>query len=230
MIEILGVTKTFDGRRAVEDVTATFPAGSVTALLGLNGAGKTTLLRLIAGLDRPDSGTVTVCGQRPSGNPRLVGAHLGPGAGDPRLTVWRYLCWLAALAGVDAARAAEVLCESGLAGRRSARIGSLSLGSRQRLAIAGALLCEPQALLFDEPLNGLDVPATVWFRGRLRQLAAAGVTVVVATHLLAEVARSADRVAILDNGRLRVADTLDGVIPAEADAHEWLETTLMGCV
>lgn len=229
MIEIIGLTKTFGGSRAVDDVTVTFPAGSVTALLGLNGAGKTTLLRGIAGLDRPDGGTVTVCGQRPCGDPRLVGVHLGPGALNPRHTVWRHLCWVAALAGIDTARVTEALVEAGLSGGRAERIGSLSLGARQRLAIAGALLGEPRALLFDEPLNGLDVPGIIWFRGLLRRLADRGCTVVVATHMLGEVVLSADRITVLDRGRLRVAGALDDAVPADAAAQQWLESTLMGC-
>ncbi len=230
MIEIIGLTKAFGAHRAVDDVTVTFPGGSVTALLGLNGAGKTTLLRAIAGLDRPDGGRVTVCGQRPSGDPRLVGVHLGPGALDPRHTLWRHLCWVAALAGIDTARVRETLAETGLSAGGAERIGSLSLGARQRLAIAGALLGEPRALLFDEPLNGLDVPGIIWFRGLLRRLADRGCTVVVATHMLGEVVLSADRITVLDRGRLRVAGALCDAVPADGAAQEWLESTLMECV
>ncbi|MGB0971512.1 MAG: ABC transporter ATP-binding protein [Mycobacterium sp.] len=229
MIELTQVTKTFEARPAVSDVTVTFPTGSVTALLGLNGAGKTTLLRLIAGLDRPDQGTVSVCGQRPSGNPQLVGAHLGPGVGNPRHTVWRHLCWLAGLAGTATAQAAEVLGETGLHSARSERIGGLSLGARQRLAIASALLCRPRAVLFDEPLNGLDVLGVVWVRNLLRQLADAGCTVVVATHMLGEVLLTADRIAILDGGRLRVTSSLQDAIPTHAEGQRWLESELMEC-
>lgn len=229
MIEIVGLTKAFGSGCAVNDVTATFPAGSVTALLGLNGAGKTTLLRLIAGLDRPDRGTVTVSGRRPSGDSQLVGVHLGPGAGHPRHTVGRHLRWLAALAGAPNVRVAEVLGETGLQAARSECVGSLSLGARQRLSIAGALLCWPRALLFDEPLNGLDVPGVVWFRGLLRQLADDGCAVVVATHMLGEVMLTADRLAILDDGHLRVTGTLKDAIPTHAEGQEWLESALMEC-
>lgn len=230
MIETHGLTKSFGPHRALDDVTVTFPAGAVTALLGLNGAGKTTLLRLIAGLDRPDGGAVTVSGRTPFGDPHLVGAHLGPDALDPRHTVARHLRWLAALAGVDDGRVAQVLEETGLSAQRCNRIGGLSLGARQRLAIAGALLCRPQALLFDEPLNGLDVPGIVWFRGLLRQLADTGCVVVVATHLLAEVVLSADRVILLEAGQPRVDGALADVIPAGADPRDWLESRLLDCV
>ena len=227
MIETHCLAKSFGGNRALDDITVTLPAGAVTALLGLNGAGKTTLLRLIAGLDRPDTGRVTVDGRTPFGDPHLVGVHLGPGALNPRHTVTRHLRWLAAMAGVDAARVGEVLDEAALASRRGERIGALSLGVRQRVAIAGALLCRPRALLFDEPLNGLDVPGIVWFRDLLRRLAETGCTVVVATHLLAEVVLSADRVLMLQRGRVHVDGALADVVPAGAVPRDWLESTLL---
>jgi ABC-2 type transport system ATP-binding protein len=230
MIETQGLTKAFGGSRALDRVTVTVPSGAVTALLGLNGAGKTTLLRLIAGLDRPDAGTVTVDGRVPFGDPYLVGMHLGPGALDPHHTVTRHLRWLAALAGVEAGRVDEVLDEAGLAPLRGRRIGALSLGARQRVAIAGALLCRPRALLFDEPLNGLDVPGIVWFRGLLRRLADTGCAVVVATHLLSEVVLSADRVLMLQDGRVHADGTLAEVVPAGADPRDWLESALLDCV
>jgi ABC-2 type transport system ATP-binding protein len=230
MIETRSLTKSFGVYQALDDVTVTFPAGTVTALLGLNGAGKTTLLRLIAGLDRPDSGEITVSDRAPFGEPRLVGAHLGPGALDPRHTVVRHLRWLAALSGVDAGRVEEVLEVAGLAAHRCTRIRGLSLGARQRLAIAGALLCRPRAVLFDEPLNGLDVPGIVWFRRLLRELGDAGCAVVVATHLLAEVVLSADRVVLLEGGRVRLDGPLDTVIPSGAAQRDWLESTLLNCL
>ncbi|ANI39134.1 ABC transporter ATP-binding protein [Mycolicibacterium vaccae] len=230
MIETQHLTKSFGSKRAVDDVTVGFPAGAVTALLGLNGAGKTTLLRLVAGLDRPDAGTVTVSGRAPCGDPRLVGVHLGPGALDPNHTVTRHLRWLAALAGAERSRVGEVVEEAGLTPHGRDRVGTLSLGARQRLSIAGALLCRPQALLFDEPLNGLDVPGIVWFRGLLRQLADTGCAVVLATHLLSEVVLSADRVVLLQGGRPRADGPLSEVVPAAAEPRDWLEDTLLDCV
>lgn len=227
MIETSGLTKSFGPKKVLDDVSVCFPGGTVTALLGLNGAGKTTLLRLIAGLDRPDGGTVTVDGRAPGGDPNQVGVHLGPGALDPRHTVGRHLRWLAALAGTEVRRIDDVLDETGLHAQRRERIGALSLGARQRLSIAGALLCSPHALLFDEPLNGLDVPGIVWFRGLLRKLADDGCAVVVATHLLAEVVLSADRVLLLDCGRPRVHGPLGNVIPAGDQPRDWLESALL---
>lgn len=221
MIEIVGLTKEFGTRRAVDNVTVDFPAGSVTALLGLNGAGKTTLLRLIAGLDTPDTGTV----QRPP-----LGVHLGPGAMDPRHTVQRHMCWLAALADIGPEPVARVMAEAGLDAYRREHIGGLSLGARQRLAIAAALLDDPPAVLFDEPLNGLDIPGIVWFRELLCRLAAEQRTVVVATHLLGEVVVTADRIVMLDRGRLWRAGPLQDVVPAGSDHRQWLESALMDCV
>ena len=170
-----------------------------------------------------------VCGHQWRGDPRLLGVHLGPDAMDPRHTVMRHLSWLAALARIGSSRIEETLADVGLHDLRSERIGQLSLGARQRLAIAGTLLAEPQALLFDEPLNGLDVTGIVWFRSLLRRLATAGCTVVVATHLLGEVALTADRIALLDGGRLRAVGELRQLTPAGADAREWLEVTLLEC-
>ncbi|KUI43756.1 multidrug ABC transporter ATP-binding protein [Mycobacterium sp. IS-1590] len=229
MIEVVGLTKSFGPHRAIDDVTVTFPAGSVTALLGLNGAGKTTLLRVLAGLTRPDSGTIAVCGQRPGHDPRVLGFHLGPACMDPRHTVRRYLSWLAALSGIDGTRLDEVLGEADLRAYRSTRIDRLSLGLRQRVAIAATLLADPKTLLFDEPLNGLDVPGIVWFRSLLRRLADQGRTVVVATHLLGEVALTADHVAVLSRGRMQAAGELAQLTPTGADAREWLEATLLEC-
>jgi ABC-2 type transport system ATP-binding protein len=229
MIATVDLTKAFGGIRAVDSVTADFPSGSVTALLGLNGAGKTTLLRLMAGLDRADAGAVTVCGRDPRSDPRLLGVHLGSDAMDLRHTVMRHMRWLASLAGVDRVRVEVVLADAGLLELGGVRIGRLSLGMRQRLAIAGTQLCAPRALLFDEPLNGLDVPGIIWFRTLLRRLANDGCTVVVATHLLGEVVLTADRIAVLVGGRMQAVGDLDQLTPRGADAREWLETTLLEC-
>jgi ABC-2 type transport system ATP-binding protein len=139
------------------------------------------------------------------------------------------MCWLAALSDIEAGSVSRVILETGLEVYRGARIGELSLGIRQRLAIAGTLLGDPGAVLFDEPLNGLDVPGIVWFRELLGRLADEQKTVVVATHLLGEVALTADRIAILDRGRLTAAGALGAVVPAGADRRQWLEQALMAC-
>ena len=218
MIELAGVDKAFGKRLVIDAITLTIMPGAVTALLGSNGAGKTTLLRLIAGLDRPDRGTVAVCGR--------AGVHLGPGAMDPRHTVWQHLRWLAVLGNVTSTRAEAVLAESGLMSRRSARIVELSTGWRQRLAIAGALLSDPSVLILDEPINGLDVAGVVWLRTLLRRLAKEGKTVVASSHALSEVLLSADRVVILDGGQVTAAGALFDLIPPGVDPRHWLEQTL----
>lgn len=230
MIELTGLAKSFRGRRAIDDVTLRIPSGTVTCVLGLNGAGKTTLLRLIAGLDDPDRGSVLVCGRRlrEQIDPmRLLGVHLGPDRLDPRRTAVQHLRWLAAMGGIETKRIDEVLAEVGMSSHRTARISSLSLGARQRLAIAGALLGDPAATLFDEPLNGLDVPGIVWFRRLLRRLGDSGNTVVVATHLLGEVALTADRLVVLDGGTVVAAGPVDESVPAGVDVREHLENRLM---
>ncbi len=229
MIEVDGVCKSFGTRHAVRDLTVSFPAGTVTCLLGLNGAGKTTLLRLIAGLETPDSGTVRVDGTRLSERQdplRSLGVALG--AMDPGHTVVRHLRWLAALGGIPAGRVDEVLDEVRLGDRRSERIGALSTGARQRLSIGSTLLGDPRVYLFDEPLNGLDVPGIVWMRDLLRRLADAGRTVVMASHLLSEVVLTADRVTMLSAGHIVTDGAIDDVVPSGHDPREYLEDSLIG--
>lgn len=230
MIDVRGVTKAFGGIPALVDVTTSFPAGTVTGLLGLNGAGKTTLLRLIAGVERPDHGTITLCGKKIGDHAdpmEVLGVHFDPSTMDLRHTAQRHLSWLAALGDVGGARIDEVLDHVGLAEQRHRRIAQLSMGARQRLAIAGALLAEPQALIFDEPVNGLDVPGIVWLRDLLRQLAAEGRTVVVASHLLGEVALTADRLLVLEHGRIAAAGSIDEIVPAGTDPRRHLEALLL---
>lgn len=233
MIEITGLVKRFGVNVAVDDVTASFPAGTVTGLLGLNGAGKTTLLRLIAGLDRPDNGSVTLCGKpiQDHAEPvRTLGVHFDPTAMDPRHTADRHLRWLAALGGTAPRRVDAVLTEVGLHELRGRRISNLSMGARQRLAIASALLGDPQVLVFDEPVNGLDVPGILWLRELFRRLVGRGRTVVVASHLLGEVVLTADRLLVLQRGRVKVAGPLVEVVPAGADPRDHLESLLMEAV
>lgn len=230
MIETDRLTKRFGTATAVDNVTVTFPAGAVTYLLGLNGAGKTTLLRLIAGLSTPDGGSVTVCGRRlrDERDPmRVLGSSLEPGVMNPRHTVRRHLAWLAALGGLDATRIPAVLTDTGLDVIAAQRVSTLSLGARQRLAIAGALLGDPAAIVLDEPLNGLDVPGIVWLRGLLRRLADEGRTVVVASHLLSEVVLTADRVVVLRDGRVDRDVPFGDLAPAGVDPREHLERVLV---
>ncbi len=146
MIELTGLAKSFGRRRAIVDATLRFPPGTVSCLLGLDGAGKTTLLRLIAGLENPDEGEVLVCGKRlrDQTDPlRLLGAHLGPDHLPARRTARQHLAWVAAIGGIEEARIDPTLAEVGLPGHGTDSVSALSMGARQRLAIAAALLGDP---------------------------------------------------------------------------------------
>ncbi len=229
MIEVRGLDKWYGSRRALHTVDLEVPAGSVTAVLGLNGAGKTTLLRLIAGLDRPGAGIVRVCGRDPEfglTSTGVLGVHLGPEAMNPAHTVQRHLSWLAALGGFGPGDVRRVIAVAGIGTHRRTRIGALSPGSRQRLAIAGALLGDPRVLMLDEPVNALDVRGVVWLRSLLRDLAADGRTVLLASHALGEVALTADRIVVLEHGRVAVTGVLAELI-AGCEPRRWLEQTLL---
>lgn len=205
MIEVTGLTKRFGGVPAVEDASFTVRPGAVTGFLGPNGAGKTTTLRMILGLDRPDAGTALIDGRRypelehPA---RVVGALLDAGDITPRRRARDHLRWLAAAAGIGDDRVEEVLGLVGLADVAGKRAGEFSLGMLQRLGLAAALLGDPAHLVLDEPVNGLDPEGIAWVRGLLRTLAAEGRTVLVSSHLLAEMARTADHLIVIGRGRI----------------------------
>jgi ABC-2 type transport system ATP-binding protein len=199
------LTKRYGDVVAADAVSFTLPAGSITGFLGANGAGKTTTLRLLLGLARPTSGEALLFGRpyRDLADPaRRVGALLESGDSDPGRTGRNHLRALALASGVGFGRVEEVLELVGLASVAGRRAGGYSLGQRQRLGLAAALLGEPELLILDEPANGLDAAGVRWLRGFLRQFATAGGTVLVSSHLLAEVAQSVDQVLILDRGRL----------------------------
>ncbi|MDP9219692.1 MAG: ATP-binding cassette domain-containing protein [Actinomycetota bacterium] len=190
---------------AVDDVTFSLEAGSITGFLGPNGAGKTTTLRLLLGLAEPSGGQALVFGRRyrdldhPT---RLVGAVLESGDFDPGRRGRDHLRVLALAASVPAARVEEVLDLVGLTAAANRRVKTYSLGMRQRLGLAAALLGDPRLLVLDEPANGLDPKGTHWLRSFLRRFADGGGTVLVSSHVLAEVAQTVDRVVIIDRGRV----------------------------
>ncbi|GHA64559.1 ABC transporter ATP-binding protein [Streptomyces termitum] len=207
-IDVRNLTKEYRGRqvtRAVDGLTFRVEPGRVTGFLGPNGAGKSTTMRLVLGLDRPTSGTATV-GGRPYvtlAEPlRAVGALLDAQAAHPSRTGRNHLRLLAASNGLPERRVAEVLDETGLADAAGRRIRTYSLGMRQRLGIAAALLGDPGVLMLDEPANGLDPEGIVWIRGLLRRLAAEGRTVLVSSHLMNETSAFADHLVVLGRGRL----------------------------
>ncbi|MFF6789141.1 ABC transporter ATP-binding protein [Streptomyces filamentosus] len=207
-IDVKNLTKEYGGRRparAVDELSFRVEPGRVTGFLGPNGAGKSTTMRLVLGLDRPTSGTATV-GGRPYvtlDDPlRTVGALLDAQAAHPSRTGRDHLRVLAASNGLPGRRVDEVLAETGLEPAARRRIKGYSLGMRQRLGIAAALLGDPEVLMLDEPANGLDPEGIVWIRGLLRRLAAEGRTVLVSSHLMNETAAFADHLVVLGRGRL----------------------------
>ncbi|MGV9943321.1 ABC transporter ATP-binding protein [Streptomyces sp. NPDC003401] len=208
-IDVRDLTKEFGPRRAVDRLTFRVLPGRVTGFLGPNGAGKSTTLRLVLGLDRPTSGTATLGGRPYPTLPeplRHVGALLDVGAPHGSRTGRDHLRALAASNRVPVRRVDEVLEETGLAPAARRRVRTYSLGMRQRLGIAAALLGDPGVVLLDEPSNGLDPEGIVWIRGLLRRLAGEGRTVLVSSHLMNETASFADHLVVLGRGRL-LADT-----------------------
>jgi ABC-2 type transport system ATP-binding protein len=207
-IELDGLTKRFGPVTAVDDVSLQLRAGTVTGFLGVNGAGKTTTLRMLLGLVTPTAGAATFDGRRYAELDRPahhVGAVLEASSFHPGRRAVDHLRVLATAGGMPASRAEEALARVGLADVGRRRVGGFSLGMRQRLALAAALLGEPEVLILDEPANGLDPEGVQWLRTFLRSQAGEGRTVVVSSHLLAEVAQTVDHVVIIDRGRL-VAD------------------------
>ncbi|WP_123458871.1 ABC transporter ATP-binding protein [Streptomyces sp. PanSC19] len=211
MIEVRELTKRYGTTTAVDSLTFTVRPGRVTGFLGPNGSGKSTTLRMVLGLHAPTSGSVTVDGRpfadRPRGL-RHVGALLDAGDVHGGRTARAHLAALARSNRIPPSRVDEVLEEVGLAGAAGRRIGGYSLGMRQRLGIAGALLGDPPVLLFDEPLNGLDPEGVKWVRGLFRRLAAEGRTVFVSSHLMTEMEHTADELVVIGRGALIAAESL----------------------
>ncbi|WP_193560255.1 ATP-binding cassette domain-containing protein [Tsukamurella sputi] len=208
MIELSGVTVRYGGAVAVEDVTFTAQSGEVTGLIGPNGAGKSTTLRLIAGLEHPASGTVTIDGLLYADLPNpgsAIGVLLDAGWASPTRTAREHLRWMAAAIGLPGDRVIAALELVGLQDVADRPVGGFSLGMRQRLAIAGAVLGDPPVIVLDEPVNGLDPEAIAWIRRTLRALADEGRTVLLSSHLLSELEQTADRIVALHEGRV-VAD------------------------
>ena len=204
-ITVQGLTKRFGDVLAVDQLSFQVDEGTVAGFLGPNGAGKTTTLRMLLGLVAPTSGTAAVCGRRYRDLPdpaRRVGAVLEAGGFHPGRSARDHLRIQATAAGLPQTRVDQVLEQTGLAGAGRRRVGGFSLGMRQRLGLAAALLGDHDVLVLDEPANGLDPEGVHWLRGLVRGLADQGRTVLVSSHLLAEVAQTVDQVVIIDKGRL----------------------------
>jgi len=225
-IELTGLTKSFGEVLAVDDVCAVALPGQVTALLGPNGAGKTTALRMLLGLVAPDSGVATFGGKRYCDLPdpaRQVGAVLEASGYHPGRTALDHLRILATASRLAPDACERVLAETGLASDARRRVGGFSLGMRQRLGLASAMLGDPGVLVLDEPTNGLDPPGVRWLRGYVRRLADEGRTVLLSSHALSEVELIADHVLVLAHGRLLRSSSL-AALRAEAGVGSMVRT------
>ena len=215
MIELLHVTKRYGDKLAIDDLSFTVQPGVVTGFLGPNGAGKSTTMRLIVGLDAPSAGEIRIGGRayrELAGPLHEVGALLEARAVHGGRSAHAHLLVLAQTHGIDRARVAEVLDLAGLADVAGTRVGTFSLGMCQRLGIAAALLGDPGIVILDEPTNGLDPEGIVWVRGLLRELAAEGRTVFLSSHLMSEMALTADHLIIVGRGRLVAETTVEDVV------------------
>ncbi|GAB3645350.1 P-loop NTPase family protein [Glycomyces tarimensis] len=221
-----GLTKRYGRRTVVDDLSFEVGAGAVTALLGPNGAGKSTVLRMIFGLAKPTSGTVALEGSayRDLPNPASVaGALLENHGFHPDRSAYDHLRIAAAAGRFEPSRCDAVLASVGLAERARDRVRTYSLGMRQRLGLAVAMLGSPRMLILDEPMNGLDPEGMHWLREYLRDFASKGGSVLVSSHVLAEVEQLADEVLIVDRGRKVVAGTLSAIVTEGSS----LERTLL---
>ncbi|MFF1879126.1 ATP-binding cassette domain-containing protein [Leifsonia sp. NPDC058230] len=219
MIELTRLTKTYGAKTAVNDISATIQPGKVTGFLGPNGAGKSTTMRMIMGLDRPTHGTAIVNGKRyvEHKSPLTeVGALLDAKAVHTGRTAYNHLLAMAATHGIPKRRVHEVIGLTGLEAVASKRVGGFSLGMGQRLGIAAAMLGDPATLILDEPVNGLDPEGVLWVRQFARHLASEGRTVFLSSHLMSEMAQTADHIIVLGRGRILadapVQDILDGAM------------------
>src|SRR6202047_1238267 len=208
-IEVSGLRKRFGPTLALDGMSFTVQPGQVTGFVGPNGAGKSTTMRVILALDAADEGKATVGGRSYASlrQPmRVIGSLLDAGALQPSRSARNHLLWLAHSQGLDAKRVDEVIEQAGLQGVARRRAGGYSLGMRQRLGIAAAMLGTPAAILLEEPFNGMDPEGIVWMRGFLRSLAANGRAVLVSSHLMSELQDTADHLVVVGRGQV-IADT-----------------------
>jgi ABC-2 type transport system ATP-binding protein len=199
------LTKRYGRTTAVDRLSFTVRAGTVTGFFGPNGAGKTTAMKMLVGIARPSAGQACLNGVPIQSRPPdagLLGVYLEPCGAHPGRSARAHLRSLATLAGLPRQRVAEVLAVVGLEQAAGRRVGSYSMGMRQRLGLAAALLGDPQILVLDEPVNGLDPAGIRWLRGLLRDQAARGRTVLLSSHVLSEAAQTVDDVVVIDSGRL----------------------------
>jgi ABC-2 type transport system ATP-binding protein len=227
-IEVTGLRKRFGPALALDGMSFTVQPGQVTGFVGPNGAGKSTTMRVILGLDAPDSGHALVGGRPYASLPhpmRYLGSLLDAGALQPSRSARGHLLWLAYSQGLTTRRVDEVLEQAGLADVARRRAGGFSLGMRQRLGVAAAMLGDPLILMLDEPFNGLDPEGIVWMKGFLRSLARQGRAVLVSSHLMGELEYAADHLVVVGRGKV-VADTsVAALLAAAAGGRVTLRTT-----
>ena len=218
MIEATGLTKRYGKKTAVDGISFSVQPGKVTGFLGPNGAGKSTTMRLVVGLDRPTAGSVTVNGRHYADHQaplQEVGTLLDAKAVHTGRTAYSHLLAMAATHGIGKARVQEVIEMTGLESVARKRVGGFSLGMGQRLGIASALLGDPQTLILDEPVNGLDPEGVLWVRNLVRHLAGQGRTIFLSSHLMSEMALTADHIIVVGRGKV-IADAPVGDIVARA--------------
>lgn len=221
MITATGLTKRYGSTVAVDDLSFSLKPGVVTGFLGPNGSGKSTTMRMILGLDRPTSGSVTIGGKpyRDLRWPlREVGALLDAKAVHPGRSAANHLKAIAAANAIEARRVDEVLEAVGLTAVAGRKVGKFSLGMSQRLGIAGALLGDPEVLLFDEPVNGLDPEGIAWVRQLLRSLADEGRTIFLSSHLMSEMAQTASDLVVIGRGQLLADTTVDEFVSSHSES------------
>jgi ABC-2 type transport system ATP-binding protein len=227
-IEVSGLRKRFGPTVALDGITFTVAPGQVTGFVGPNGAGKSTTMRVVLGLDAPDEGAALIGGQRYQSlrHPLShVGSLLDAAALQPARSARNHLLWLAHSQGLTARRVDAVIEEAGLEKAARRKAGGYSLGMRQRLGIAAAMLGDPPVLMFDEPFNGMDPEGIVWMRGFLRSLADEGRAVLVSSHLMSELEGSADHLVVVGRGKVIADTTVAALIAAASGDRVSLRTT-----
>jgi ABC-2 type transport system ATP-binding protein len=227
-IEVTGLRKRFGPTLALDGMSFSVQPGQVTGFVGPNGAGKSTTMRVILGLDAPDDGQALVNGQAYASlrHPmRAVGSLLDAGALQPSRSARNHLLWLARSQGLKAERVNEVIAQAGLDGVARRRAGGYSLGMRQRLGIAAAMLGNPAAIMLDEPFNGMDPEGIVWMRGFLRGLAAEGRAVLVSSHLMGELQDTADHLVVVGRGSVIADTTVASLLAAASGDRVTLRTS-----
>jgi ABC-2 type transport system ATP-binding protein len=226
-IEVTGLRKRFGPTVALDGMSFTVAPGQVTGFVGPNGAGKSTTMRVILGLDAADAGTALVGGQRYASLRRpmcRIGSLLDAAALQPSRTARNHLLWLAHSQGLGARRVDEVIEQAGLQSVARRKAGGYSLGMRQRLGIAAAMLGDPAALMLDEPFNGMDPEGIVWMRGFLRSLSGQGRAVLVSSHLMSELQDTADHLVVAGRGKVIADASVAGLLAAASGDRVTLRT------